>query len=193
MSKPKLYPCQYPDCEKECLIRSTRTYEGKKIKVCPFHAQMLKPKEVTFKKPRVSEQTKRTRKKRKEGRSCLGAFFGIHKNILTKNRKCQETGEPITSSWEMLHWHIAHILPKKKVGGFPDLQCVFENAMYLSIDMHTKYDKFLLEHDFKAIERLFPNTWSNTCKTIEKLLEQTKTRNKLYFSLKEYLENKTNE
>lgn len=86
--------------------------------------------------------TQKAKDKRKKERECLSSFFNYH---LPKISVCENCNLVIR---DVGHKNVAHILPKSKLGGFPEVMCNKDNAMYLCTDLdrqdgkgcHEKYD-----------------------------------------------------
>lgn len=172
----KLYPCK--ECGKKVPIRSKglcnscRYKQREKEGTLPSYSKKIKPFKV------------KNRTTRKEGRKCLDIFFKHHTETLQKNPVSMESGTFIST---VTTANLAHILPKRKTGGFPSVQCHLDNCVYLTIQEHNRFDKLLDERDYSKIEQEFPNTWKIVCQRLPKLLDMVTERNKMYFSLTEYL------
>ncbi|MEN6292340.1 MAG: hypothetical protein ABFD07_10065, partial [Methanobacterium sp.] len=143
--------------------------------------------DLKVKKYSIKAITPKRKEQKSKERGCLGAFFEFHLTNLEKNPKSEESGtfidEPTTAN-------IAHLLPKRKQGGFPSVQCHLDNCVYLTLSEHTRFDKLLDERDYKKLEQEFPNSWEIVCQRLRKLLNIALERNKMYFSLIEYLDEK---
>lgn len=172
----KLYPCI------ECGVKVPIRSKGK-CNSCRFKERQQEgslPKQTYSIKP-ISEKRK---KQKKEEKDCLGAYFDFHLLSLMKNPKSEESGiiidEPTTAN-------ICHLLPKRKTGGFPSVQCHTDNVVYLTLSEHNRFDKLLDERDYETLEKEFPNSWKKVCERLKKLLTMCTERNKMYFSLVDYL------
>ena len=88
--------------------------------------------------------------------------------------------------------NICHILPKRKDGGFPSIQCDMSNAIYLTWQEHNDFDQHFDQGDYKYLENNFPKVWKIVINTLNLLLEKVVERNKTYVRLIEYLENMKN-
>ena len=175
----KLYPCK--KCGTKVPIRSKglcgicRQNQRKEEGTLPQYKKKIKPFKASNKA------------KRKEERGCLGVYFEYHLEELNRMPSSIESKKPIYSPTVA---NIAHLLPKRKTGGFPSVQCNIENAIYLTIQEHNHFDKLLDEGNFERLEKDFKNSWDYICLKYKKLLDLCIERNKLYFKLKEYLDGK---
>ena len=176
--KNKLYKCKHPDCEFEQPILS----KG----LCNYHRYLERQAEGTLPNQSYSIKpisNKRKKEKDKE-RGCLNTFFEFQLLKLLKNPKSEESGiiivEPTTAN-------ICHLLPKRKSGGFPSVQCHTDNVIFLTLSEHNRFDKLLDERDYSTLEKEFPNSWNKVCERLKKLLKITTEKNRMYFSLVEYL------
>lgn len=178
----KLYPCVV--CGTKVPVRS----KGK----CGLCRQMerIESGDLTTKKYTIKPITEKRKKQRQAERGCLGTFFEFHISNLEKHPFSEESGKIIT---EPSATNICHLLPKRKEGGFPSVQCNLENVVYLTWEEHTLFDKLLDSREYKKLEEKFPNSWEKICKRLKKLLSLCLERNKMYFSLKEYLDEKEKE
>lgn len=174
----KLYKCKAEGCTREVPILS----KGR----CPLCRHNQRKEEGTL--PKYKKSIKPFKKKNKtirnKERACLGAFFDFHITNLEKNPYSTESQAYISTPSVA---NIAHLLPKRKQGGFPSIQCNIDNAIYLTIQEHNHFDKLLDEGNFERLEKDFPNSWEEICKKFIKLLNVCKERNKFYFKVEEYL------
>ncbi|MDC7249836.1 MAG: hypothetical protein PQJ49_07980 [Sphaerochaetaceae bacterium] len=172
----KLYPCIV--CGTKVPIRS----KGK----CPKcrHDERVANGEIGQKKVPIKPITAKRQRQRQKDRGCLGEFFEYHIKQIEKHPYSMESGTIIATPTTA---NVCHLLPKRKTGGFPSVQCHLDNAVYLTIQEHNRFDKLLDERDYDTLEREFPNTWSAACHKLRKLLTICVERNKMYFSLEEYL------
>ena len=126
-----MYKCEFPDCETRTKIRSTikdRDSEYYGLRVCPFHANMLrKPKPI-------SDKTRRTQEARKEQRKDYPKFFEKHIEIASKKR-CEECSKKLTGNVT----EVCHILGKTDTQN-PELATEDLNIVYLCSDCHNKFD-----------------------------------------------------
>lgn len=177
----KLYKCKHPDCNTEQAILN----KG----LCNYHRGMQRQADGTL--PKYTKKIKQisTKRKlaRKEERGCLKGFFDYHIRMLEKNPYSEESGDRI---YEPSVMQICHLLPKRKQGGFPSVQCNIDNVVYLTLQEHTRFDKLLDEKRYTELEKEFPKSWKKACFRMEKVLSLCTERNKTYFALTEYLENR---
>lgn len=131
---------------------------------------------LTSFKRNMSKFNPKSREKRKEERACLKEFFEYHITQLRGSRVSIEDGERIPVPTSL---NIAHIFPKSR---YKSVQCLQENAIYLTVDQHSRFDRLLGELDFDQLEKEFPNSWGITCNKVKNILplleEQGKLRNK---------------
>ena len=127
----KKLPCQYPDCENFSPIRSKvkdRDSEFFGLYVCNYHANILRPK-------KVSDQTRKTREKRKEQRKDYPAFFSRWvANI--QGKPCAECGKPVEGNSS----NVAHIIMKSTNN---ELAVLDENIIILCKECHFNFDSSL--------------------------------------------------
>lgn len=172
----KLYPCK--ECGTKVPIRS----KG----LCPACRNKQKQSEentfVYRKKINPISNKKRVEKslKRKE----LDVFFEYHLEQLEKKPFSQLSAKYISTPTTA---NIAHILPKRKQGGFPSISNHLENCIYLTIEEHSLYDSLMDKREFEKIKTIFGDKWSKMALTMEKLLKTATERNKLYFDLGKFL------
>ena len=177
--KPKLYPCK--ECGKLVPIRS----KG----LCPAcrQKQRLKNGEIKTVYYNIKPISEKRKKQKVEERGCLKPFFEMHISLLQKNPYSSFSGKRIN---EPNVSNIAHILPKRKNGGFHSIQCHFDNALYLTLQEHTTFDKLLDERNYEKLEQIFGKFWFDTVvPKIKKLLSIATEQNKMRLSLEEYLDN----
>lgn len=181
--KSKLYKCRHPDCDIEQPILS----KG----LCNYHRFLERQEENSIPKYKktIKSFNEKNKKKRIQERSCLSEFFDYHLIELNKKPFSEESSTLIK---EPSIVNIAHILPKRKQGGFPSIQCHLDNYIYLTWEEHNRFDKLLDEGNLEQIEKEFPNCWQIIWKRLKKLLPLCLERNKLYFKLEEYVKDKTN-
>lgn len=174
----KLYPCIV--CGTKVPVRS----KGK----CGLCRQMerIESGDLTTKKYTIAPITNKRKKQRSEERGCLGTFFEFHIRQLERHPFSEESGKLIA---EPSATNICHLLPKRKEGGFPSVQCNLDNFVYLTWEEHTLFDKLLDNREYKKLEENFPKTWKIVCSRLKKLLSLCQERNKMYFSLIDYFEN----
>lgn len=176
MDKNKLYPCE--ECGTLVKIRSKGLCGGCRQK------QRLGDGTLVTKKYTIKPITEKRKQKRSDERGCLHAFFEFHITQLEKKPFSEESGKIIS---EPSATNICHLLPKRKEGGFPSVQCVIDNCIYLTWEEHNQFDKLLDERNYTKLEELFPKSWKKACEKLKKLLPLSLERNKMYFSLVEYL------
>ena len=125
----KTYQCEFEDCETKTKIRSTikdRDSEYYGLRVCPFHANMLRKPKTT------SDKTRRTQEARKEQRKDYPEFYQKHIEIASKLR-CENCNiKHIVNVTE-----ICHILGKAEN---PELATNDDNIVYLCWECHNKFD-----------------------------------------------------
>ena len=172
----KLYPCK--ECGTKVKIRS----KG----LCPScrHKQRQNEGSLPVKKFSIKPISYKRQKQKKEEKGCLGAYFEFHLLNLMKNPRSEESGIIID---EPTSANVCHLLPKRKTGGFPSVQCNVDNVVYLTLSEHNRFDKLLDERDYETLEKEFPNSWGKVCERFKKLLTMCTERNKMYFSLVDYL------
>lgn len=127
----KLLPCEYPDCENFPSIRSKvkdRDSEFFGLYVCNYHANILRPK-------KVSDQTRKTREKRKEQRKDYPAFFYRWVTNI-QGKPCAECGKPVEGNSS----NVCHILAKSTS---PEVATNDLNILVLCNAHHTKFDSSL--------------------------------------------------
>lgn len=177
----KLYKCKHPDCNIQQAILS----KG----LCNYHRNMQRQADGSL--PKYTNKIKQisTKRKlaRKEERGCLKGFFDYHIRMLEKNPYSEESGDRI---YEPSVMHVAHLLPKRKQGGFPSVQCNIDNIIYLLLSEHSRMDKLLDERRYTELEKEFPNSIKKIRNRMKKVLSLCTERNKTYFALTEYLENR---
>src|SRR6478736_509819 len=105
MLNKKLYKCD--KCNKEVAVRS----KG----LCSYCRNKEKPLKKVFKIRTKAESKK------------LSAFFIKHIEQIKKNPICDNCGSKLQGS----HFEVAHILPKRKTGGNPEVADNENNALYL--------------------------------------------------------------
>lgn len=85
------------------------------------------------------------------------------------------------------HFNIAHILPKRKVGGFPSISTHPSNCLFLTTEQHATYDYLLDKHDFDGLKKFLGEKWEEVSSTMLNLIDIATERNKLYLKLANYL------
>lgn len=176
MDNNKLYPCN--ECGKLVKIRSKGLCPG-----CRYEQRKKEGSLIVYNNP-IKPITEKTKKKRIEERSCLSLFFQLNIEKLKKYPYSMESKERI---FEPSALNICHILPKRKDGGFPSVQCDMRNVIYLTWQEHSNFDKYLDERDFSKLEYFFPISWKLVINILNSLLDNCRERNKMYFDIKEYL------
>lgn len=177
MRERKLYACIV--CGRLVPVRSKE-----KCPICRQNerkaaGQLPKP---TYKIPQKSKQIKRTRK-RKKTNDCLTVFFNTHLELLSRNPYSILNNFIPSPSIT----NIAHLLPKRS---FKDIQCNLENCIYLTWQEHSDFDRMMDSHEFDKLEIYFGETWENICNSLQNLLSLTQHRNKHYWAVLEYLNNR---
>lgn len=160
--KQKLYECK--KCGNKVIIRS----KG----LCTYCRSL--------------ELSQKKRKSKQKKSKTSSSFFDNHIALLEENPYSQESGKYIKN---IDRKNICHILPKRDVGGFPSLREEDKNIVYLTWQEHSDFDRLLDRHDFKELEIMFPNTWNHCLQVLPELLKDCSERNKLYFSIKNYIDN----
>lgn len=141
----KLYKCNR--CDREVYIRSRGLCQR-----CRY-LQRVENNEIKTK-------IKRDNSNRKE---ILSEFFNYHLEQIKKNPYCENCGGYINSGI----CNIAHILPKRKMGGNPEVMGELNNCLYLcssfdktDMDCHSRYDRiqgsskvYLMSCFSKAVEK----------------------------------------
>lgn len=163
--KKKLYECE--ECLREVVLRSTiKSGEKKGKKVCSgCYNRILRPLE------------KSSKKVRKEEDDCLQRYFEYHVSIAYKSEE----------SWIALgngKANICHIFPKRN---HESIKCEKENAVYLTIDEHSLFDRLLDSHDWDELEKQFPNCWPDVCSRAKSLLPKIEESTKFKTLFSEYL------
>jgi len=180
----KLYKCKYAEgCETEQAILS----KG----LCNFHRMQERKAEGTLPvyQNKIKPFTCKSKERRTSERSELPTFFQDQIEILSKNPISQQSGKAISTPSSL---NICHILPKRKGGGFPSVQSNPENVLFLTWDEHTRFDTLLDRRDYSVLEQEFDVVWPIAIKKVRKLIDVVTERNKVYFSLEEYLYSKSN-
>lgn len=131
----KLYPCN--NCGRKVQIRS----KG----LCPSCRQRDREKSGELSKPnyRIPKITKKTLEKKRKKKAELDPFFEYQINrIISKGLYCEnECGTKLQG----LRTEVAHILPKRENGGHPEVRSNLDNALYMCVDCHTKFDNNQLD------------------------------------------------
>ena len=180
----KLYKCKYVGgCDTEQPILS----KG----LCNFHRMQERKAEGTLPvyKNKINPYTIKAKEKRTAERSELPSFFQDQIEILSKNPISQQSGKAISAPNSL---NICHILPKRKGGGFPSVQSHPDNVLYLTWDEHTRFDALLDRRDYSTLEQEFDVVWPIAIEKVRKLIDIVTERNKVYFSLEEYLDSIAN-
>ena len=177
----RLYECR----GKGCGIKVPILSKG----LCPMCRDKQRRKEGTkpIYKNKIKQISDKTKNKKEQKRDQLNTFFEYHYKQLVKNPYSIESGEFIP---DVTSANLAHVLPKRSIGGFPSVAAHKENCVYLSLQEHNTFDKLLDERNYSRLEELFPNSWEIICRKAEKMLSLCEERNKMYYSFKEYLKNK---
>lgn len=130
MKKGKIYNCI--KCEKEITKRIK--------KMCQFcyykHLSLNKPKKNYYFK-----QSDKNKLKKQEKFNTLKPYFDYHLENIKKKLYCENCGCKIKGNIS----NIAHVLPKRKYGGNPEIMDDINNYLYLcssfdGIDCHSHYD-----------------------------------------------------
>lgn len=175
----KLYPCK--QCGKEVSIRSkglckTCRYKQRQEEgTLPIHNTTIRKKSPKSFQNKVNE------------RGCLQGFYLIQLSRLSRFPRSEESNKIIHAPSVS---NICHILPKRKTGGFPSVQCNIDNVVFLTLQEHSRFDQLLDQLEFDKLEEEFPHIWEKVCKRAEKLLSLCTERNNLYLAFTEYLENR---
>ena len=168
MIKRKKRPCK--DCGKESYI-----FSHGRCKVCSMKSYggiQSTPKPI-------KKYTPKTQKKNKERSQERNVYFKYH---IERCYKSDESGKLIG---EANRSNICHLFDKSR---HPSVQANLDNCIYLTLQEHTDFDVYLYSHDFKALEKNFPNSWPLACRRMKKLLPLVEEKTKFYFKIKEYLD-----
>lgn len=139
----KLYKCEYPGCDKETRVRSTiKSGEYRGLKACEYHARI-------YRDHGTSEQTLRTRAKRKQSREDYPNFY-LKMIDLYRGKDCVECGTRLQGNGS----EIAHILSKSTN---PEVSTDPRNIIPLCLSCHTQFDSNL---ENRSKMKCFPQTVS---------------------------------
>lgn len=171
MEKNKLYPCK--ECGTKVPIRS----KG----LCGFcrNQQRISNGSLTIKKYSIKPIS--DKKKSSKDKDCLDAFFSYHINKLERVPFSVESGDYISSPSRA---NVCHLIDK---GRHKSVQCLLENAIYLTLEEHSRFDSLLFKHEFGRLELEFPKAWKIYCNKVVKILEMCLENTKFVMKLKEYL------
>lgn len=173
----KLYPC------KKCGIKVPIRSKG----LCPKcrYEERKDAGELPIQKNKIQPITQKTKNRKIEERGCLKAFFEYHIAKLEQKPVSMESGKIILFPGTV---NICHLLPKRKTGGFPSVQCDLSNAIYLTWQEHSAFDIALDQNNYTFLENNFPKVWKLGINILILLLEKVTERNKMYWNIKEYIE-----
>lgn len=131
----KLYTCN--NCGRKVQIRS----KG----LCPSCRKKERENSGELTKPNYSipSITRKTLEKKRQKIAELNPYFEYHINrIVSKGLYCEnECGVKLQG----LRSEVAHILPKREAGGHPEVKSNLDNALYLCVNCHTKFDNNQLD------------------------------------------------
>ena len=113
----------------------------------------------------------------------MSGFYDKHIERLRKNPFSMESKKYIANPSRA---NICHILPKRKTGGFPSIAKVDLNIIYLTLDEHTDFDRYLDNRDFKQLEIDFPNVFKILQERLPTLLVFSDESGKNYNVFKEW-------
>lgn len=168
--KKKLYRCKHPDCTTEQPILS----KG----LCNYHRGM----ELMLEKE--EREIRNPIKRKKEKKKHLKMFFDMKLDVLKDSPYSQLSGKLIVDPSKK---NIAHVLPKRKQGGFPSIAENVINSFFLTWQEHSTYDKLMDERRFDDLNEFFGEKADYFWSKIKRALSLATERNKLRTALEEYL------
>jgi len=140
-------------------------------------------------RPQKHKQIKRTAVKRspsfKKTSPNLKKYFDTQLERLMENPYSEESDKFISSPSKV---NLAHHLPKRPNGGFPSIADDLDNCIFLTLEEHSRFDQLLDQRKFKILEKEYPKTWN--LEKLVVLLNRVTERNKFYFQLVEYINQK---
>jgi hypothetical protein len=127
----KLYPCK--KCDAKVKIRSKGLCGN-----CRKKELDSKEKTVSKYAPKVKLGEIIVRKKKEAlVERDLRSFFAYHIEQILKKPICENCSRKLNGNIA----EVAHIIPKRSMGGSPEIADNIHNALHLCIDCHTKFDR----------------------------------------------------
>jgi hypothetical protein len=125
----------------------------------------------------IKKITPKTQKIKKETSKIREEYFSYH---IDRCKKSEESGVLI---YEPSRSNICHILPKRI---YKSVQAHLNNYVYLTLDEHTRLDRFLDEMNLEAVQKEFPKIYPILKERFNSLIPYvTETHGKLFNLLKD--------
>ena len=128
---------------------------------------------------KISPISKNKTIEKKEKKEKLDPYFFYH---ISKCTRSENSGVPICSPTKA---NICHLIDK---GRHPSIMSNLDNAIYLTIDEHTRFDKLLFEHRFSDIEKEMPNAWMIALPRLAKIIPMCDENTKFINAITEYID-----
>lgn len=139
---------------------------------------LKKTKFNTNEKTVIKKITQKTANKKQAKKERLDVFFKHH---IEKCKFSEESGQSIYLPTTA---NVCHLFPKRNHKSVEDN---LDNYVYLTLQEHSDFDKYLDQFDFIALENNFPNSWEKVCVRMKNLLPLVKENTKFKLTVEKYL------